>query len=50
MDGKTGESIEGIKRKIHKETSVGSTGSELKNEDGDKCIGLCNERGIINRI
>ena len=48
MDRKVGESIREVKGKVHAKTGVSSAGFKQKNEDGSRCIRLCDKRGIVN--
>ena len=50
MDEETGKDISGVERKVHKRTSVSSTGFRQKNENGSKYIGLCYRRSFINEV
>jgi len=41
------EGILEVEKEIHKRTGVNSTRFKQKNENGSKCIGLCDKRDII---
>ena len=44
------EAFEELKRRFTEELVLAAPDIDKKNEDGSRCIGLCNRRGIINGV
>ena len=47
MGNKTEKVIQDVEEKVYYRTNLSSFESEQKNENKDRCIRLCNKRGVV---